>query len=172
MKTVFKFKKGSYIKGDAQAVGEKLTQIRKAHGALTAYDVVQEARRESSVLHQFFEWRDDVAAEEYRKQQARHLIACVVMVSHEDFNISKPIRAFVNLSDNCESSYEPVIEVMSDETMREQLLAQLQTTLDDQKGKLEAFEELSDVVQGIETVQEVVTRHRKQSGQESRVAGG
>lgn len=171
MNTVYKFKKGSYLKGNAQAVGEQLTRIRKARGKLTPYDVVQEARRESNVLHAYFEWDNEKAAEQYRTQQARHLIACVVLVEHEEYEVKSPIRAFVNISEGADSSYEPVIDVLSDDQMREAALEQLQSSLDQHKEKMEVFEELSEVVQGIEEVQETVRRHRQQPRQESRVAG-
>src|SRR5258708_7093588 len=109
---IFKFRKGSYLKGDAQVVGERLTQIRKARGQLTPHDVVQEASRESSVLHSYFEWEDEKAAAEYRLTQARNLVACVVLVQSDDYEIKKPIRAFVNISYEDSNSYESVVEVM------------------------------------------------------------
>ena len=41
---------------------------------LTVSAVLKEARKKRSPLHAHFEWRDAVAAEEYRKQQARKII--------------------------------------------------------------------------------------------------
>lgn len=160
------------MKGNPQIVGERLMQVRQARGSLTPYDVVQEARRHSSPLHPYFEWDDQKAAEEYRKRQAGHLIRCVVLAEHENYELTRPIRAFVNIAESdTENSYESVIDVLSDDRMREQVLAHLQQSLDEHKEKLEIFEELVDVVSGIELVQKSVKKHRKHSGQESRVSG-
>lgn len=167
---IFKFRKGSYLKGDAQVVGERLTQIRKTRGQLTPHDVVQEASRESSVLHPYFEWEDDKAAIEYRLSQARNLVACVVLVQSDDYEIKKPIRAFVNISYEDSNSYESVIEVMGNAELRERVLDSLEADMQRQKEKLESFSELAEIIDGIEIVQERVRKVRNRKGGESRQA--
>lgn len=54
-------------------------ELRKLHceGRLLAQDVVEAARNKASVLHGFFDWDDSSAAEKYRLDQARDLIASV-----------------------------------------------------------------------------------------------
>lgn len=158
---IYKFRSGSFLKGDAQAVGERLVQIRKTRGQLTPPDVVQEAKRESSVLHPYFEWNKDAAAYEWWLQQARHLIACVVIVEDDDHELKRPIRAFVNLSADGESSYENTIEVMSDAALRERVLDALEADMERQREKLQAFSELAEVIEGIEIVQERVKKARQ-----------
>lgn len=167
---IFKFRKGSYLKGDAQVVGERLTQIRKARGQLTPQDILQEAGRESSVLHPYFEWDNDKAAVEHRLSQARHLVACVVLVQSDEYEIKKPLRAFVNISYEDSNSYESVIEVMSNAELRERVLDTLESEMQRQKEKLESFTELTEVIDGIEIVQERVRKVRSRKGGESRQA--
>jgi PAS domain-containing protein len=158
---IYKFRKGSFIKGDPQAIGERLVQIRKTRGQLTPPDVVQEASRGSSVLHGQFEWDNEVAGHEWRLQQARHLIACVMIVEDDDHELTQPIRAFVNLSADGESSYENTIEVMSDTTLRERVLDALEADMERQREKLQAFSELAEVIDGIEIVQQRVKKARQ-----------
>lgn len=167
---IFKFRKGSYLKGDAQLVGERLTQIRKTRGQLTPHDVVQEASRESSALHSYFEWDDSKAAVEYRLSQARALVAAVVLIQSDDYEIKKPIRAFVNISYEDSNSYESVIEVMGNMELRERVLDSLEADMQRQKEKLETFTELAEIVDGIEIVQERVRKIRSRKGGESRQA--
>lgn len=165
---IYKFRKGSFVKGNAQDVGERLAQIRKARGQLTPIDVVQEAKRETSVLHSYFEWDDEKAAEEYRISQARHLVACVVLVHSDEHEIKKPIRAFINIAFEDGNSYESIIEVMGNSELRERVLNSLESEMERQKEKLSAFEELAEVIDGIEVVQERVRKIRSAKGREVR----
>jgi hypothetical protein len=53
----------------------ELERIRALHGGiLQAEDVLEEARNPDSPLHPMFEWDDQVAAHQYRLEQARALI--------------------------------------------------------------------------------------------------
>ena len=51
---------------------------------LTAANLVDVSRPEDAPLHPEFEWRDDVAAERWREEQARQIIRCIRVVSEED----------------------------------------------------------------------------------------
>lgn len=66
----------------AEDAYEELERIREERG-LTPQNVVDESRPKEAVLHPAFEWRDKVAAEEYRKHQARHIIRSVVVTRPE-----------------------------------------------------------------------------------------
>lgn len=92
----FVFKEGARVKGgvDAQTIGETLSQIEREEGGITPEAVVEVARPEDSPLHPCFTWDDRVAAEEYRKGEARNLVR-VVRVEVEEQQASVP--AFVNV---------------------------------------------------------------------------
>jgi hypothetical protein len=66
------------LRFDAQVVGEELTRIARSLGrkvdGLTAEDVINASREPGTVLHEAFEWDNDVAGESYRLEQARRLI--------------------------------------------------------------------------------------------------
>jgi len=58
-----------------KVIKERLERIRERNdGVLTPSDVVEDARRATSPLHNFFTWDDTVAAHQYRLDQARTLI--------------------------------------------------------------------------------------------------
>lgn len=55
-----------------------ILSLAQAHGGfLTVDDVLQDARNASSPIHKNFEWNDTIAAEKYRRDQARTLIESV-----------------------------------------------------------------------------------------------
>lgn len=62
-------------------VDKALAKIHKKHGRITPMLVLEEARAATSPLHQFFEWRDSVAAEKYRLDQATQMVLASKMVA-------------------------------------------------------------------------------------------
>lgn len=82
---------------DARIVGPELQRLADEQGAslpgLAPVDVVEAARAEHSPLHPYFEWKDSVAANQYRLEQARHLTRSI------EIRIAPAIstRAFVSI---------------------------------------------------------------------------
>lgn len=66
-----------------------LKEIKKERGTLTPEHVLESARDKKSVLHDLFDWSDTVAAEKWRKEQARKIIQSIVVV-YESSNDSQP----------------------------------------------------------------------------------
>ena len=73
-----------------EAVRQRLVQIEQANGGrLTPDDVVKDAKKPSSPLHEHFEWDVKKAAAQYWIEQARTLITSVRIVTRtETTNIS------------------------------------------------------------------------------------
>jgi hypothetical protein len=163
MEMVFKFKPGSRLNGDAQPVGEKLMELRKEHGRLSADIVLDDARPDGSVLHRFFEWDDATAAEQFRLEQARHVISCVIVHRTEDHGDVTPVRAFVKIRDEQVDSYEPIHSVLSDSALRSKVLRQCKAEIGTMREKLKAFEEFADVLGALDTVDKAVTTHIEQA---------
>ncbi len=68
-----------------------LREIAEKHGGnLDPKDVVEEAKASSHPLHDYFEWRDKIAGEQFRIDQARALIRSVRI---EVKTNSAPMRA-------------------------------------------------------------------------------
>lgn len=113
MKFTFRDGGGGPVPPDVMAA--EFTRIFEVRGALTASDVVDEARPEGAALHPAFEWDDSKAGEAYRRQQARTMIK-LVRVETESSRSSLP--AFVNVvrqtPDGPARSYVPVQVALAD----------------------------------------------------------
>jgi len=154
---IYQFKEGSHLRGDAQAVGEKLARL-EAHGRLTPEAVLQDARVDTSPLHPFFEWDDAKAAERHRLEQAGHLIRCVtVVIEPKEPDEARTIRAFVPISapDNTRS-FVPTMKALSDADLRRQVLAQAHSELGAVAKKYRELKELAEVVSAIDRVGELL----------------
>lgn len=100
----------------------ELERIYSEHGKLDAADVVDESRPETAVLHSCFEWRDDVAAEKYREEQARALVRCVVTVQEAEGQKPVEVRAFFHIQE----TYHPTSVIIQEE---DKYITLLQTAL-------------------------------------------
>ena len=80
-KFTFRIEDGDEVLGiDAQTAGSELDRIRRRDGTIKPAAVVDEARPEDAPLHPAFEWRDPVAAEQWREHQASTLIKVVRVI--------------------------------------------------------------------------------------------
>lgn len=130
---------------DAETAGAELARIHGEHGRLTPYLVVNEARPEDAPLHPAFEWRDDIAAEEYRRVQARSLIKTVEVIKpEEDDRPTEP--AYVKVASN-PARYEPPARVVNSPQMFESAF-------------LHACERLRAAEQAMEQLQQIAKRER------------
>lgn len=141
--------------------------IRKRDGKLTAPAVVDEARPEESVLHEDFEWRDEIAAEKYRQQQARQMISAVRIVWEEK---SPPVRAYVNVrlveQDALSAAdamhlaakepparcYMPLEEVLEQPQLRTQMLEDARRDAQTFRHKYNTLEAIAPIITGIDAV--------------------
>lgn len=157
---IYKFKEGSRLPGNAQIVGERLAQL-ESHGRLTPKDVVADARPPTSPLHGLFEWDDAAAADQYRLQQAGHLIRSVTVVLDADEVAEEPrmIRAFfpVTSGDDARRQFVDTVRALSDAEIRGQILRQAHAELSALARKYRELRELSDVVQAIDKVGDLLT---------------
>lgn len=144
---VFKWKSGSYHKVSAQTAGEVCKALEE-EGRLTAGDLVEESRPEDAPLHEEFEWDDTVAAEEYRKSQARHIINHIVEVVSPEV---VPTRAFFNIVQK-EANYESVRTIIADEDKRKALLNKALAELHAFEMKYSSLVELTEVFDAIDNL--------------------
>jgi len=146
---VYKWKPGSHHKVSAQIAGEVCKSLEE-EGRLTAADLVEESRPEDAPLHEEFEWDDSIAAEEYRKQQARVLIATVVEVVSPEI---VPTRAFFNIVHQ-EANYESINVIIQDEDKRKALLNKAIRELRAFEIKYSTLLELCDVFDAIDKLED------------------
>lgn len=107
------------------AHAEILLEIEKRFGTVTPRIVVDLARDENHPLHGEFEWRDGVAAEKFREEQARELIrgARLHVTVHE---VSIEAQAFLRdpASPAHQQGYTSITRVAADERLASEAVAQ------------------------------------------------
>lgn len=143
---IIKWKMKGFGKGISPAkAATELKRISIAYnGALTPENVVAEAKKKSSILHKFFEWNDDKAAEQYRLQQARNLInnIQVTVVAHGK---SRDVGAFEVVSITGGGRAYKSIDVMTINDINQVRIATL-ADMQRIKEKLEYYTEFKPAV--------------------------
>lgn len=147
-KVVYKFKEGSCIKADPQIVGEFCSYLSN-NGGLTAKRLLEKSRDVSAPLHALFEWDDTIAAENYRQDQASHIIRSVV-VETSAIN-PEPVRAFINIKRE-EREYCCLDVVVRSEDLYQQMLAAAFKEMEAFKQKYKSLSELSTVFSAVDDI--------------------
>lgn len=119
--SAYQWKSGSRFNVPAQAAGEQCKALADA-GNLSAKTLVDANRAEDAPLHPAFEWRDEVAAEKYREEQARHIIRSLVIVETDD---TEPEQVFCHIEESGAAEYKEISVVLQDEDETAALLRQL-----------------------------------------------
>lgn len=116
---IYAWKSGSRQKVSADIAGAVCHELEK-EGRLDAQTLVDVSRAEDAPLHKEFEWDDAIAAEEFRKKQARDIISHLIVVAED--SAAQPVRAFFNVSEDT-PTYDSFETVIKSETKYEQLKA-------------------------------------------------
>lgn len=139
---VWKPQFASFYKGiDAQLVAEEITALGDS---ITPEDVVEMARDENSETHKCFTWDDSIAAEKWRKQEARQIFCNLVIErSVTESENSVPIRIF-----HCNEgrSYKHAELVFKVEDEYQKLLQSAYAELRAFKIKYQSLNELSEIL--------------------------
>lgn len=131
---------------NAQAVGAALEALRQKHGIVTPEVVLDAAWPKKSALHGAFEWDDEVAAEKYRLAQAGYLIRAVIAIPEEDDVQIPATRQFVYVkTDSHGDGYVSTFEAMSDDVLRQQVLARALAELKAWQAKYKHLRELEEL---------------------------
>ena len=150
MKYIWKWKPKADVSADD--AGNYIENLTKKHGGVTPKLLVNESRDKRALLHDCFEWNDGIAAEEYRLEQARHILRVIVVLPEEDDNDEKPpikIRAFVPVKENNETHFVTIGRAMGDEDLRQQVLKQALDDLIAWKQKYKNLQEFKCVIKSI-----------------------
>ena len=129
---------------------DTIVTIEKTKG-LTAQALVEEAEQRDSPIHDFFEWDNSKAGEEWRLQQARALINEVKVIIDQ-----KEFFAFENVSvgenDEKQRVYKSIEEIGSNETLRKQVIKSALERQDYWAKQYGIYEELTPIVKTISKV--------------------
>lgn len=149
---IYRWRNGAHQKIDAQVAGERLEDLRVENDGLTARVVLDDAKSESSPLHEAFEWDDARAADEYRLEQARDLMASVTVVVHDHDEREQETRAFVVVTVNeTRTVYTSVLVAMGDPSLRAQVIERAVRELGAWQRKYRELTELADLFRAIES---------------------
>lgn len=141
---IHKWKNGSRISIDPEKAYQEMDSLEEK----TPESVLEKARDENTELHKHFEWRDDVAAEKYRLQQARHLIVCMVEIQSES---SDDVRRVFEIS-STPNVYQPRTYFTINKEEYAILLGRAKQELYALKKRYENIAELEDVFMAIDNL--------------------
>lgn len=143
--------KFAYLKTDANVAGRVCEDLKNSVG-LTAENLVDASRPEGAPLHNEFEWDDGIAAEEWRKEQARYIIRHLTVKIDEVK--AEPVRAFFSIKseDDNKCKYEPIIEILKDKGKTNSLLDMALNEMIAFKRKYKMLRELANVFDAIDKV--------------------
>jgi len=149
------------MKSKSNPIAAELLRIAKENGGvLQAKAVVDAARRQSSPLHSKFEWDDSLAAEQYRIEQARHLIRVTVQViSTPDGDVIDKVFVSLRADQGVEGGgYRKLSVVLTDADMRQRLLAEALADMEVFREKYSQLKELAEVFSAMKQIRNKARR--------------
>jgi hypothetical protein len=126
----YKVRDGYRVKVDDQLLGETIEGLKDRKGEVSRQKVVDSSAPEDAPLHDEFEWREDVAANLYRLDQAGYLIRSYEVFEEADDR--EPVTYIANVSivnDEDDHVYVSTPVAMGEEGKRLQVIAELERML-------------------------------------------
>lgn len=136
--------KGLY-KADAEAVYSEITALGDS---FSPERIVEAAKDENSELHKCFTWDDTVAAKNWRKHQARMLVAQLVVKAETSDN--EPVAVRVIASTTVRNEYKSVVKLLEVEQDYADLLARATRELQAIRNKYKTVTELREIFEAID----------------------
>ena len=155
-------------KSRRERVREELERLRQNNGGefVAPAAVVEFAKRNKrAALHKEFEWDNTKAAQQFRLDQARHLIRLYInVIETENGNI--PTRMYVSLEGDRKRSggYRTLESVMTNAELREQLLQQALEEFQRVRRKYQTLQELTPIFAAMDRVVQRTTQLRATAG--------
>lgn len=156
-KVQFKSKEGTAEKDKkAKIYGEHILRMMKEKSikSVTAREVLEDAKDETTPYHDHFDWDDTSAAEQFRLSQARQLIASIVevkIIREEEV----PIRVFVNvIGSDGERAYFPMEYAMARPKLANQVIANALKEVKNWSIRYKEYQELARIREAIGSTEE------------------
>jgi hypothetical protein len=164
--SIYSWKPGSRCTVPAQEAGKELERISGEHnGVLKPAVIVQESRPEDATLHPCFEWDDPKAANLWREDQARSIVRSIRVIPDDSPQPDEPLLVYVHVATQDDGPcYTTTARAMSDDELREQVIAQALAQLEGWRKRFEHLQELRDVFVAIDRA----TRRRARPSSGSR----
>ena len=133
------------FKADAQKCAEEIMTLGDK---ITPDEVLEKARDENTELHKCFEWDDNVAAEKFRKIQARDVIRFIVIKEEKKPEDRPQIKVF-HVTEKT-GGYKPIEFIVKHEDEYKALLERAWAELRALKAKYSMLEELREIMELID----------------------
>lgn len=134
-----------FFKADAETVYKEITALGDS---FSPEQIVEAAKDKNTELHKCFTWDDTVAAENWRKHQARMLVAQLVI--RTETTDKEPVAVRVIASTNVRNEYKPVVKVLEVEQDYADLLARAVAELKAFQQKYKTIKELREIFEAID----------------------
>lgn len=134
-----------FFKADAETVYKEITALGDS---FSPEQIVEAAKDEASELHKCFTWDDTVAAESWRRHQARMLVAQLVVKTETADR--EPVAVRVIASTATRNEYKPVVKLIEAEQGYADLLARAINELKAFQQKYKAITELREIFAAID----------------------
>jgi hypothetical protein len=138
---------------------DEVLEVKETYG-LTPSNLLKKASKKSSSLYKFFDWDDSSAGEKWRLEQARGLINEIKIVvedkevyAFENVNVAINDAEFPNdkISKFGSREYKTIVEIMSNEDYRNQLIHRALTEATYWKERHAELIELNPIFVSIDT---------------------
>lgn len=134
-----------FFKADAEAVYSEITALGDS---FSPEQIVEAARDENTELHKCFTWDDTVAAENWRKHQARMIVAQLIV--RTETTDKEPVAVRVIASTMSRNEYKPVVKMLEVEQDYADLLARAVRELKAIQQKYKIVTELREIFEAID----------------------
>ena len=134
-----------FFKADAETVYKEIAALGDS---FSPEQIVEAAREEGTELHKCFTWDDTVAAESWRRHQARMLVAQLVVKT--ETTDKEPVAVRVIASTATRNEYKPVVKLIEAEQGYADLLARAINELKAFQQKYKAITELREIFAAID----------------------
>jgi hypothetical protein len=152
---VYQWAPGSRVKADPQRSGSYLESLRRRKGGvLTPPLIVEDARASAACpFRPIFLFEDDrTAAEKYRVTQANYVLRSLVMVTSEEGEEERTVRAFVSVIEDEAQVYTAVVRAMKDADLRNYVLAEAKKEFEELRAKYFHLKEFAKVFSALDEV--------------------
>lgn len=134
-------------KQQAQSFGQALEEIKRNRKAWNAANVVDYAKPKASPIHDMFEWRNAVAAHEYRLTQARYYMRHLEVTIESN---GKDIQMPMAVSFGPGAAYKSTQDVMENKDWRAALISKALKEALAWKERWKHLSELADIFSEID----------------------
>lgn len=131
---------------DAQKCYAEITSLEEA----TPENIVNLARDESTELHKCFQWDDSIAAENWRKQQARQVCQSLTVIVETGEEKAQAYRVIEH--DPVAKAYIPIVFTVRNQDEYSNLLRQAKAELKSFKARYAKLAELSEIIEDIDNL--------------------